>query len=886
MTASVASANGCDGCGDGGGCCFDTTVNLVEKDPSDWSVVPEGDSGTLCYSMGCAGIMSYVFTLNTPLEPETDYCLVFYTRNEAGTWNPDTVWDNQDTGLITSMTTNENGELGYDPVSGSFDFNDYGFGLECIDDGKDYDGTVCGAKVWLVPCDDYDEGEQEITNWNPNEFLFEEDLITPGEYCCCFDYIEMEECVCQGDEVEIEVGIIEDTCGVSEVKALFKQDGETVVEVLLTEDDSYDGTLSGDDTSTMSGDYDVDVVVTMSCGALEKVFDNVATLTVDTKLPEITEAKAIPDTISLIGMMDWYGGCDPLDLLRCECEACYQTHSYGPSLTTLVVDATDECKGISRVTRDYSAIIEQMFGEVIEGFTADEKEAFDETLAALLEEESWIEEFEPCYDGESCYKQPMLSFGPAIAFFIVCMEADIHVDMPTILLEQIQLGDIEIPITVEDKCGNVAETTITVTIVDYQIPLKEEWNVRSVPITLECSKWGEIAALGDDLNHGGAYRFNSEEQVFQIVTADYEIAPLEAFYVYMYEKDQMPILLERDATSPPTRELSQGYNLIGPAILPFETMRTDLCLKSVEVTPDGSPGYTNVVSLLQLVEYDEMFCEDGGECCDSCFHWRPGYYKWFVQKPWVFTAGQVWPVYTEGFGEEYCDAYCDKDCHEECYDLSWEICYEQCHTECDGSCTETCESDGKVECEGRSREVCKGESDEFCWERCGSFCVEYCGCGDCPCYEMCCEGCYGECYDDYYERCCEKYYETCYSDFTEVCIEDCEEKCLGTCIGGCFEFEYGVCNEDCQATCTENCYSNWYEYTGEVDDPKLGQDHYLCKYWMDNAAGYWVYMENSDTLAGFTSTPVYLIDPTDFGDLLEGESMGDILEELYAQAEG
>lgn len=45
-------------------------------------------------------------------------------------------------------------------------------------------------------------------------------------------------------------------------------------------------------------------------------------------------------------------------------------------------------------------------------------------------------------------------------------------------------------------------------------------------------------------------------------------------------------------------------------------------------------------------------------------------------------------------------------------------------------------------------------------------------------------------------------------------------------------------------------------------------------------------MENDDTLIGFTTTPVYLIDPDDFSGLMQGGNLGGIFEELYGQAHG
>ena len=150
------------------------SVNLVHKD-SNWNEIDS--AGLLNYTIPCtAELMTYTFTVveSNNMLPNTPYSLVFYSRTDAGTWNPDTVWTNQDTSLIDSGTTDVNGDL---VLSGTFDFSLHGQGLENINDGKDYDGSVNGAKVWLVPSADYD-GSSTITGWHPTNFLWETELVT------------------------------------------------------------------------------------------------------------------------------------------------------------------------------------------------------------------------------------------------------------------------------------------------------------------------------------------------------------------------------------------------------------------------------------------------------------------------------------------------------------------------------------------------------------------------------------------------------------------------------------------------------------------------------------------------------------------------------------
>ena len=83
------------------------TVNLVEKNwATDWSVVTGGKSGILSYTMSCPSSTMNPYTFSScSLTPGVSYSLVFYSRTDAGTWNPDTVWDNQDTTLIASVSS-------------------------------------------------------------------------------------------------------------------------------------------------------------------------------------------------------------------------------------------------------------------------------------------------------------------------------------------------------------------------------------------------------------------------------------------------------------------------------------------------------------------------------------------------------------------------------------------------------------------------------------------------------------------------------------------------------------------------------------------------------------------------------------------------------------
>ena len=637
---------------------YDNSVNLVQKDGDpNWNVTSGpgiGEPyGVLDYSIMYDGMMTYQFTLydEESLLTSVHTLVVIYPELAgSGEWPQ-----------VGSVAIGNSGEVDISNLLG------------CVNDEGDYSGEVCGAKIWYIPTYIFDG--DKFVGWSLENTLFEEDLIIVTEECEIEATLSPEkEEYCLGDEITIVV--TQPPC-VESGTAYIMKDNEIVGEVNL---EPCEFSLCGEFDvieDMCSETFDISISITV-CDE-ETLYEDVLDFTVDSTSPIINEVFATPSTISLIGMLDIFGDfyCDPWGVLECNCSACRQTHSFGPYCTTLVVNTTDECIGVSSVTMDYSAIIYHVFANPIAEFSDEERDVFDAVMSELTEEP-----FDQCCETSYCRDICVLEI---IGRFADAADIDFE-DLVLILSEKAVLGDINIPIKVEDECGNSVTGSVILTIVDYQIPLKKQWNIRSVPITLAISKWGEITALGDGLRHDGAYRFDSGEQVFKKVTEDYRIKPLEAFYIHMVERDQLAILLERDMTAPLTRELSRGYNLIGTAILPFETMRADLCLKSIELTSTGLPGYTNVISLQQILDYVEEFsvCEGGISV-----------HKWYVQKPWVYTVGQ---------------------------------------------------------------------------------------------------------------------------DFIET----------------------------------------------DQDVQYMGQDHHICKNWMDNAAGYWVYMENPDTLAGFTTTPVFLIDFSGF----------------------
>ena len=128
---------------------------LYEKDSNDWSIVDDGAWGRMQYNLE-GPTFDFVFN-GKGLEPDKNYSLIYYA-------DP---WPGNHTGaLIASGTSNSGGNI---HLGGSIDLN---MDLPHSDD------VNTGAKIWLVLSEDYDESNTEMIGWQPEEYLFEHNLIT------------------------------------------------------------------------------------------------------------------------------------------------------------------------------------------------------------------------------------------------------------------------------------------------------------------------------------------------------------------------------------------------------------------------------------------------------------------------------------------------------------------------------------------------------------------------------------------------------------------------------------------------------------------------------------------------------------------------------------
>ncbi len=152
--------------------------------------------------------------------------------------------------------------------------------------------------------------------------------------------------------------------------------------------------------------------------------------------------------------------------------------------------------------------------------------------------------------------------------------------------------------------GDYSVTANFVTGAVWIIELCPGWNTFSVPIAPDESMdtWGELGAnLALDPN-AVAYYFDSLNQAWGLVQANYPIVPGDAIYLKMATADTVAIM-PTEAPTISARQLYAGWNLVGLAYIPWQEnpvlipgMKADEALSSVEEVTGGLPGYVTVVS--------------------------------------------------------------------------------------------------------------------------------------------------------------------------------------------------------------------------------------------------------------------------------------------------
>jgi hypothetical protein len=126
---------------------------LREKDPTTWEIVADGAWGKMKYNLS-GPEFDFVFN-GHGLEPGADYTLIYY---------PDP-WPGDGLICLGSGVADEDGNV---HIMASVDTGD----MPAEGDENE------GAKIWLVLSDDVDCENSAMVGWQPEEYLFEHNLIT------------------------------------------------------------------------------------------------------------------------------------------------------------------------------------------------------------------------------------------------------------------------------------------------------------------------------------------------------------------------------------------------------------------------------------------------------------------------------------------------------------------------------------------------------------------------------------------------------------------------------------------------------------------------------------------------------------------------------------
>jgi len=141
------------------------STKLVEKDPTDWSIVKGGAYGTFGGYQSTAVTWEngwkeyynadYLYFMSgwNVLPKYTDYTVIYYGDAEHND-----VWP-----YATCIMSGNSGSYGYLKLNGAADAFEWS---DLMNDGID-------QKFWLVLSSDVDCDQGKMTAWNPTEYLFE-----------------------------------------------------------------------------------------------------------------------------------------------------------------------------------------------------------------------------------------------------------------------------------------------------------------------------------------------------------------------------------------------------------------------------------------------------------------------------------------------------------------------------------------------------------------------------------------------------------------------------------------------------------------------------------------------------------------------------------------
>ena len=162
----------------------------LENKNSNWEVISDGTQGTLYYSI-VGDVMKY--HLEAEGLSDIDYTLIYYADDDPrfSNWGGNPAKE-IDSGTASSGELTLEGETNIGNLPFATDWNNinninWSKNYCNGNNGFDYYEHCTNAKIWLITSSDYDGIDEELTAWNPSNYLFETDLIkyfnnSNGEY--------------------------------------------------------------------------------------------------------------------------------------------------------------------------------------------------------------------------------------------------------------------------------------------------------------------------------------------------------------------------------------------------------------------------------------------------------------------------------------------------------------------------------------------------------------------------------------------------------------------------------------------------------------------------------------------------------------------------------
>lgn len=282
---------------------------------------------------------------------------------------------------------------------------------------------------------------------------------------------------------------------------------------------------------------------------------------------------------------------------------------------------------------------QDIWGEWLDNLSAVEMDfeyhSNGETLC-LVDYELWLE-------GLFLWNESYSEGGIALEeYFDVEYDPDGYEELLDLIFEELRLGQVQVPVELQPYGGVPVTVYVPLTVVDFQLPLDEGWNLRSAPLKLD-SNWdtiGDVYVMGDGLNGLEAFiTWDSESGMWVEPGPMAALKPWYAYYIKMAERDQMGLIVDRAGPPPLTdkRQLHAGWNLVGvvpdfrdineslPEAHPFPAMDPWEALSSV------GGNWSQAVGMEEFLNYTENFSYRWIELEE-----KDPYDKYFWQE--IFTA--------------------------------------------------------------------------------------------------------------------------------------------------------------------------------------------------------------------------------------------------------